>query len=144
LETVQGPDVLEAACSHLGPDRVVFSLDLKNGLPWGDTTSWGVSDPWSVASQAIRLGVRRLLILDLVRVGVGGGLGTEELCARLAAAYPQVHLAAGGGVRDSADLDRLRESGVGAVLVASALHDSRLPREVIDKFQESNHEIEGG
>jgi phosphoribosylformimino-5-aminoimidazole carboxamide ribotide isomerase len=41
----------------------------------------------------------------------------------LAAAHPEVEVSAGGGVRGVADLRRLRDCGVRAALVASALHD---------------------
>ena len=70
-----------------------------------------------------------MIVLDLARVGVGSGTGTEELCRQLAATYRDVEVIAGGGVRDAADLRRLKEWGVRAALVASALHDGRLSRE---------------
>jgi phosphoribosylformimino-5-aminoimidazole carboxamide ribotide isomerase len=81
---------------------------------------------WSIAAQAVGLGVRRLLVLDLARVGGGAGTGTDALCARLAAAYPEVEVSAGGGVRGVANLRRLRDCGLRAALVASALHDGSL------------------
>jgi phosphoribosylformimino-5-aminoimidazole carboxamide ribotide isomerase len=82
----------------------------------------------NIAAQAVRLGVRRLLVLDLARVGCAGGTGTRELCARLCAKYPQVSVSAGGGVRHRGDLYELQQCGVQAVLVASALHDGRITR----------------
>jgi phosphoribosylformimino-5-aminoimidazole carboxamide ribotide isomerase len=125
LETVAGPHALGEVASELG-ERAVFSLDLRDGAPLGGKGTWEGADAWSVAAQAVRLGVRRLLVLDLARVGIGAGTGTEVLCARLAAAYPEVELSAGGGVRGAADLRRLREIGMRAALVASALHDGEL------------------
>jgi phosphoribosylformimino-5-aminoimidazole carboxamide ribotide isomerase len=129
LETITGPAVLAGVCAQWGGARVVFSLDLKSGQPLGKTAAWDQPDAWSIARQAVAVGVRRLLILDLARVGVGTGTGTEDFCARLAAAYPEVEVTAGGGVRDVSDLRRLERCGVSAVLVASALHDGRLRRE---------------
>jgi phosphoribosylformimino-5-aminoimidazole carboxamide ribotide isomerase len=126
LETVCGPSVLANICSQLGPKRLVFSLDLKAGQPLGDLSAWEAADPWSIAQQAIALGTRRLIILDLERVGTGGGAGTEALCERLAQAHPEAEIVAGGGVRAQSDLDRLEKCGVKAVLVASALHDGEL------------------
>jgi phosphoribosylformimino-5-aminoimidazole carboxamide ribotide isomerase len=123
LETVAGPAALAEAADHLGP-RLVFSLDLKEGLPLR-----GEGDGWSIAAEAVRLGVRRVLVLDLARVGAGEGPGAAELCAKLAAAHPEVEVSAGGGVRGRQDLQRLRQCGVRAVLVASALHDGALRRE---------------
>jgi phosphoribosylformimino-5-aminoimidazole carboxamide ribotide isomerase len=122
LETVAGLDVVAELAAELGGE-LVFSLDLRDGVP----LAWGM-DGEGIAREVIARGVRRLLLLDLARVGVGGGTGTEALCARLSAAHPEVELAAGGGVRGRADLERLRSCGVSAVLVASALHDGRLSR----------------
>jgi phosphoribosylformimino-5-aminoimidazole carboxamide ribotide isomerase len=69
-----------------------------------------------------------MIVLDLSRVGVGSGTGTEELCARLGSALPDVELIAGGGIRGPEDLRRLKKCGVGTALAASALHDGRLTR----------------
>ena len=46
---------------------------------------------------------------------------------------------AGGGVRDLADLGRLRQCGVAGVLVASALHDGRLRPEQLQALQAGRH-----
>jgi phosphoribosylformimino-5-aminoimidazole carboxamide ribotide isomerase len=128
LETVPGPDALAEVCRDHG-ERVIFSLDLKAGVPLGDRAAWDHADAWSIAAWAVAIGVRRLIVLDLARVGEGGGTGTENLCGRLAAAYPTVQLAAGGGVRGVEDLQRLKEHGVAVALAASALHDGRLQAE---------------
>ena len=126
LETVAGPDVLKTACHQLAPDRIIFSLDLKDGRPLGQVTNWIAPDAYAIATQAIDNGVRRLMILDLSRVGMGQGTGTETICRKLADDYPHIEITAGGGVRDAADLRRLADCGVTSVLVASALHDGQL------------------
>ncbi len=125
LETLAGPAALAALCRDHG-DRVIFSLDLKDGRPLGELTAWEAVDAEAVVGRAIREGVRRVIVLDLARVGGDAGTGTENLCRRLRAAYPDLELTAGGGIRDEGDLSRLEGCGVAAVLVASALHDGRL------------------
>jgi len=130
LETLAGPTVLRDLCNaHAG--RVVFSLDLRDGVPVGDLTPWNHADGRSIAKEGIDLGVQRLLLLDLARVGMNTGTGTDLLMDELIAAYPQVEFSAGGGVRGPEDLRRLKRIGVNAVLVASALHDGRIRREDI-------------
>ena len=127
LESVAGPDELQRIVQRVGAERVVFSLDLKANLPLGRTDLWQTDDPWLMAEQAITtLGIRRLIVLDLARVGVGAGIGTEELCACLKKSYPHVEVTAGGGVRGIDDVRRLEANGVDYVLVASALHDGRI------------------
>jgi phosphoribosylformimino-5-aminoimidazole carboxamide ribotide isomerase len=129
LETIRGKAALAAAYEAIGPERLVFSLDLKAGEVLGDPKEWPERDPWSVAAAAVAIGIRRLLVLDLAQVGTGGGTATEDLCRRLAQTHPNVELATGGGVRGPDDIRRLRDAGVRAVLVASALHDGRLKPE---------------
>jgi phosphoribosylformimino-5-aminoimidazole carboxamide ribotide isomerase len=124
LETADGPALVADLARRHG-ERLLLSLDLREGRPL-TAGAWGGADAWSIAAEAVRLGIRRLLVLDLARVGVGTGVGTEELCARMVREYPEVEVSAGGGVRDRNDLLRLRTAGVQAVLVASALHDGQL------------------
>jgi phosphoribosylformimino-5-aminoimidazole carboxamide ribotide isomerase len=127
LESVGGPTELQRIVECVGAGRVVFSLDLKAGQPLGRTDLWPGPDAWSIAEHAITaLGVRRLIVLDLTRVGVGAGVGTDELCGRLKQTFPDVEITAGGGVREMADVNRLTSIGVDRVLVASALHDGRI------------------
>ena len=123
LETVPSAEVLREIVSVIGGNWSVFSLDLRDGKPLHD---WDV-DAMSIAQQAIGCGITRLIVLDLARVGVGIGTGTEALCREIASANPEVDVIAGGGVNGTDDLNRLAECGVKGVLVASALHDRRLP-----------------
>jgi phosphoribosylformimino-5-aminoimidazole carboxamide ribotide isomerase len=133
LETVAGPAVLADLCRELG-ERIVFSLDLRGGVPLGKTETWRNQSAWEIATQAVSLGARRVLVLDLARVGVGEGTGTQELCERLATAHPEAEVWAGGGIRGVEDLRPLRECGVRAALVASALHDGTLSRADLDSL----------
>ena len=128
LETCPDPEQLRRCCRELGPDRLIFSLDMKEGRPLGDVTLWDTSDPGQIAIAALEAGVRRLIVLDLAQVGVGGGVGTTDLCRRLFDRYPESRLITGGGVRDRADLESLSRIGIEGVLVASALHDGKLTR----------------
>jgi phosphoribosylformimino-5-aminoimidazole carboxamide ribotide isomerase len=131
LETVAGPDVLGQLCDELG-QRIVFSLDLKDGQPLVASSDWQAADAWSVALEAIACGIRRLIVLDLARVGLAEGTGTETLCRRLSESFPELELVAGGGVRSLDDLRRLQQCGVNGALVASALHEGWLTRKNLE------------
>jgi phosphoribosylformimino-5-aminoimidazole carboxamide ribotide isomerase len=89
-------------------------------------SAWGTSDPAALARAAVERGIRRLLLLDLTRVGTGRGVGTLPLLARLRGEHPGVELTVGGGIADRAEVRRLAEAGADAVLVGSALHDGRI------------------
>ena len=49
-----------------------------------------------------------------------------ETIARIRRAAPELTLAAGGGVRNPADIERLAACGCDAALVATALQDGRI------------------
>jgi phosphoribosylformimino-5-aminoimidazole carboxamide ribotide isomerase len=118
-ETLESLDELDAMLGEWGRHRLVFSLDLKAGRSLA-REAWG--DPKTVAEGATGRGIDRLIVLDLARVGMNGGTGTEELCRELLAKYPSLELYAGGGIRDGEDLKRLERAGLRGSLVATALH----------------------
>jgi HisA/HisF family protein len=135
LESLDGPGDLHTFLTCFGPSNLVFSLDLKAGQPLGNVTAWQTPDPWTIAQQAIQLGVQRILVLDLAGVGTGQGNQTVDLCARLRASFPLLEITTGGGVRGADDLAQLQLIGVNNVLVASALHDGRMCKEdFLNKF----------
>ena len=107
-------------------DRTIFSLDLKNGKVLTSVAEWQSLPAVEVARQVIALGARRLIVLDLAKVGERQGVGTEALCRDIRALNGELRLIAGGGVRDAADLESLARAGCDGALVASALHDGRL------------------
>jgi phosphoribosylformimino-5-aminoimidazole carboxamide ribotide isomerase len=132
LETVRGPEVWRAIGQRLGTDRVVFSLDLRGGQPLTATAAWDTADASQIVKRVVADGGRRVIVLDLARVGVGSGTGTEGLCAELVRRHPGLAIYAGGGVRGPGDVQRLKSIGVAGVLLASALHDGAITSPVSD------------
>jgi uncharacterized protein related to proFAR isomerase len=68
-----------------------------------------------------RSGLREVIVLDLARVGRVAGPDVG-LIAEIHAAFPDLELLAGGGVRDVEDLRLLGDAGAAGALVATALH----------------------
>ncbi len=125
LETLSGFNSLAEACRVVGADRVVFSLDLYHGTPVVRAGSAVRDDPLDLAREAVSAGIAALLILDLARVGAGGGIDLE-LVSRIRQTLPEIELLAGGGVEREEDLTRAARVGLDGVLVATALHDGRI------------------
>jgi phosphoribosylformimino-5-aminoimidazole carboxamide ribotide isomerase len=116
-------------CRQFGPDRIAFSLDLKDGLPMGDLSAWNGRGPWDIVLEAIGAGVQKLIVLDLAQVGMGGGVSTRPLCRHVKREFPSITVITGGGLRHRADLVDLEHAGIDGVLIASALHDGSIGRE---------------
>jgi phosphoribosylformimino-5-aminoimidazole carboxamide ribotide isomerase len=101
--------------------RAVFSLDLRDGRPLAANPALRALTPRAIAELAAAAGFTTIILLDLARVGLGTGPDLAMM-RELRRALPRVELAAGGGVRDAADLQRLADAGADAALVGSALH----------------------
>jgi phosphoribosylformimino-5-aminoimidazole carboxamide ribotide isomerase len=104
------------------PRRAVFSLDLRAGQPLTAQPALAARSPLAIAELAAESGIGTIIVLDLARVGTGAGVDLALIRA-VRRALPEIELVAGGGVRDSADLERLSDSGADGALVGSALHD---------------------
>jgi len=131
LESLADRAALGTIVDAVGVERIVFSLDLKDGMPLTSSATWRDQSPAAIADVVIALGIRRLIVLDLAGVGVGLGVPTLDLCRRLRAAYPELEITTGGGVRAVDDLAAIREAGCNGALVASALHDGRITPEAL-------------
>jgi phosphoribosylformimino-5-aminoimidazole carboxamide ribotide isomerase len=116
---------LAAIVGAHGSDRVVFSLDLQAGQPVARTGSPDRAGPLPLVQQAVRAGVRAVVVLDLARVGSGVGVDLE-LGAEIRRAHPEIELLVGGGIGSARDLAGAAAAGYDGALVASALHDGGL------------------
>jgi phosphoribosylformimino-5-aminoimidazole carboxamide ribotide isomerase len=127
LETVSGAGAVREILNRAGPDRVMMSLDLFEGTPKRHPAArWPSTDPAELARKILEIGVRKLLLLDLSRVGTGRGTGTEELLAQLRQERPDAQISVGGGISGTDEVLVLRNAGAKAVLLGSALHDGRI------------------
>lgn len=122
LESLDDPATLSAGLAELGPSRCIFSLDLRNGRPMTRCHAWRDRSAPEIAAAAFDLGVRRMILLDVARVGTKCGPQSLELAQRLRADVPRLELIGGGGVRNTGDLASLSAAGFAAALVATALH----------------------
>ena len=134
LETTPGPDHVRNLCQQYSTDRVLFSLDMQAGQPLGELTNWKSQEPEEIAAEAIQMGVRRMIVLDLAQVGTAEGVPTRKLCERLLHRHPQLEIITGGGVRNLDDLIALSRIGVSGVLIASALHNGQIGRSEIEQI----------
>jgi HisA/HisF family protein len=100
------------------PDRQsgVLSLDRRDGRRLDPAGCWDAPQAWP----------GRVIVMTLERVGADAGPDLATL-REVQARSPATRLIGAGGIRHAADLDAARDAGAWAWLVASALHDGRLP-----------------
>ncbi len=131
LETWPLLSSLELLARRVGPEQLVFSLDLKAGQLVRTFSDLLNDDPMDVAASVLEAGVRELIVLDVASVGASGGVPTLPLCQSIRDFAPRARLITGGGIRSSEDLAVLRRQGIDGALVASALHDGLIAADEI-------------
>jgi phosphoribosylformimino-5-aminoimidazole carboxamide ribotide isomerase len=130
-ETLSGPRALDRLLAELPDGAVILSIDLRNGrLLSPDARLAGLAALDAVA-QLHRPGLREAIVLDLARVGSGAGPDVA-LIGAVHAAFGDLELLAGGGVRDVEDLRALVAAGAAGALVATALHTGVIGAAEID------------
>ena len=136
LETLPSFDALALVARAIGPERVVFSLDLRDGAPLAEAAVTGT--PLALAHAAVTAGAGAIIVLDVARVGSGRGVDCVLLEA-LRRAHPHVEMLAGGGIGTARDLERLADAGLDGALVATALHDGRIRRGDVAAVRHADH-----
>jgi phosphoribosylformimino-5-aminoimidazole carboxamide ribotide isomerase len=117
-ESLRSRSALEACFSTpRHPQGGILSLDRRDGERLDPAGCWESPALWPP----------RVIVMTLERVGAGTGPDLATL-REVAARSPQTRLIGAGGITGEADLALAREAGATAWLVASALHDLKLPR----------------
>jgi phosphoribosylformimino-5-aminoimidazole carboxamide ribotide isomerase len=114
-ETLTDADTLDRL-----PDAVL-SVDLRDGRVLSRDPRLAGLPALDAVARLDRAELSEVIVLDLSRVGTGAGPDVETI-AEIHAAFPDLELLAGGGVRDAADLRALADAGASGALVATALH----------------------
>jgi HisA/HisF family protein len=131
-ETLTGPDALDHLLAELPEGALVVSADLRHGRALSPHAQLAGLPALDAVARLHRPGLREAIVLDLARVGSGVGPDVR-LIAEIHAAFPDLELLAGGGVRDVEDLRALGDAGAAGALVATALHGGVIgPRELAE------------
>jgi len=123
-ETLSGLSFVEEAVRFFGEEKIVVSVDMKNGRLLCGFDNEGRFEPIDLMNKLRETGLRQVILLDLVRVGSGEGVNKSFLREALNEFDFKVFV--GGGVRNIDDLVELKNMGASGVLVASAIHSGAI------------------
>jgi HisA/HisF family protein len=124
-ETLTGPDALDRLLAEV--PELVLSIDLREGRTLSPDPRLAGLPALGAVAALHRAGLREAIVLDLARVGSRAGPDVGTI-AEIHAAFPDLELVAGGGVRDAGDLRALGDAGAAGALVATALHGGVIGR----------------
>jgi phosphoribosylformimino-5-aminoimidazole carboxamide ribotide isomerase len=116
---------------------IIPAIDLKDGkcvrLKQGamDKVTVFSDDPAAMAAQWLKLGARRLHVIDLDGAAAGRPKNEQAIKAIVDAVGGKLPIQIGGGIRDLDTIEKLIDTGVGYVIVGTAavktpgfLHDA--------------------
>ncbi|MHA1278749.1 MAG: HisA/HisF-related TIM barrel protein [Candidatus Helarchaeota archaeon] len=130
-ETLHSLSNVEAILGRIPPEKLVISLDMKQGQILTEAEKLRKLSPISAVQTFEDLGIQEMIILELTKVGSESGIMTEPL--REILKNTSLSIVTGGGARTIGDLIFLRDAGVAGVLIATALHKgSILPQQLLN------------
>jgi phosphoribosylformimino-5-aminoimidazole carboxamide ribotide isomerase len=135
-ETLSDLAVLGRIMEIYGKEKIIVSLDLENRKVLSKSENLRSKSPVAAASKLEEMGIGKIILLDLARVGSGEGVDVD-LLDRMSRSL-RSKILVGGGVRDVEDLLVLKNLGVAGALVATALHSGNINIGEIRKVESEN------
>lgn len=120
-----------------GADRFILGADVKNGLI--SINGWKEENGEQLIpflTKYIKEGVQNVLCTDISKDGMLQGPATS-LYQELLQQFPQCHLIASGGVSCLADIIRLNDAGIPAVVFGKAIYEGKISLQELAEWAEN-------
>ena len=131
---VKSPELVMGWMAKYGAEKIVLALDVNidaNGQRKIAVAGWQQDSGVTIEDLIERFqpaGLRHVLCTDISRDGTLQG-SNVALYQSLAAQYPQVSFQASGGIGGIADIEALKGSGVGGVILGRSLLEGKFTAE---------------
>lgn len=123
---VTEPDMFMNWLGKYGAEKIILGADVRNGMVsingWKEDSS---EELLPFLEKYISAGVRNVLCTEISKDGTLAGPATD-LYRKVMAQYPLLHLIASGGVSCNADIHRLHENGIPAVVFGKAYYEGKI------------------
>ncbi|MFW9921867.1 MAG: HisA/HisF-related TIM barrel protein [Candidatus Thorarchaeota archaeon] len=132
-ETIDSMETLRKTISLYGGDRIILSIDVKDGQLLANSDLMKQFSPLEIANYAENLGIRTIIVLDLHKVGSQKGPLNDVLLS-IAKNSNSSEILAGGGVRNKEDLIQLKKHNISGALIATAFHKGKITKEDLESL----------
>lgn len=131
---VKDPETFTAWIARFGSERIILGADAKdrsiaiNG--WEEATD---AELLPFIQKYREQGIEKVICTDISRDGMLEGPAVD-LYKEILEAVPEIYLIASGGVSSIADIEKLAEANVPAVIFGKALYEGRITLKELERF----------
>ena len=136
---ITDPSLFDSWIDTYGAAKIILGADVSNG--------YICINGWKEKSEMLLMpyvekyynaGLRNVLCTDISRDGMLQGTSVE-LYRQIMARFPDLHLIASGGVSSEADICKLEQSGIPAVVFGKAIYEGRISlSDLARKYSDQN------
>lgn len=123
---VTEPELFMGWLRKYGAEKIILGADVRNGMVsingWKEDSSEALLP---FLEKYVNAGVRNVLCTEISKDGTLAGPATE-LYSKVMVQYPHLHLIASGGVSCNADIQKLDENGIPAVVFGKAYYEGKI------------------
>lgn len=131
---VKDPETFTAWIARFGSERIILGADAKdrriaiNG--WEEATD---AELLPFIQKYREQGIEKVICTDISRDGMLEGPAVD-LYKEILEAVPEIYLIASGGVSSIADIEKLAEANVPAVIFGKVLYEGRITLKELERF----------
>lgn len=134
-QAVDNPDFVKYAIDNFGPDKIIVSIDARDGMAaikaWEKTSSINAVN---LGIKMLHIGVENIIYSDISKDGMLKGPNierTEEIIKSTG-----INIIAAGGISSLNDLERLNDIGAYGTMIGKALYENRVSlKEAIELYE---------
>lgn len=131
---VREPERFLAWLKAYGSERIILGADAKERKiavgGWEESTTLELIP---FIQDYVQKGIRKVICTDISKDGMLQG-PTVDLYQEIQRKVPEMYLVASGGVSSIADIERLAEAGIPAVIFGKALYEGRISFQELERF----------
>lgn len=131
---VKNPEAFRSWIEKFGSEKIILGADVKDEKiavgGWLETTK---AELLPFVKDYRQAGIDKVICTDISKDGMLQG-PSVELYEKILAEIPDLYLIASGGVSSMADIERLQEANVPAVITGKAIYEGKIKMDDLAKF----------
>ena len=131
---IKDPETFTAWIARFGSERIILGADAKDRRiaisGWEEATD---AELLPFIQKYREQGIEKVICTDISRDGMLEGPAVD-LYQEILEAVPEIYLIASGGVSSIADIEKLAEANVPAVIFGKALYEGRITLKELEQF----------